>query len=460
MIRIENASFKYQHTEDLSVNSVNLKIKDGEFVVLTGPSGSGKTTVTRLINALIPHFYEGAFEGNVYINEKNTRSSEPHDLFRMMGSVFQNPRSQFFSFDTDSEIVFGMENMGMERDRMVKRHQETIKALGLEELCGKKLFEMSGGQKQRIAFASVWAMDPDIYVLDEPSSNLDEETTDILHDYLKDLKARGKTVIISEHRLYYLSDLLDRLVIVNDGQIKSDISSSELSQMSKEEISELHIRSLSKTELDKPFLTRIPRTSFFGPSNDGNVLEVKDLAIGYTPGHPVAKNISFAVRKGEVIGIKGRNGCGKSTLARTISGLEKKLGGSFRYKGGKPYLVMQDSDYQLYCDSVNEELRRTDKGEDENLRKEVMHKLGLEKYQDRHPLSLSGGQKQRTAIGVEALMNTDVLIFDEPTSGLDLGNMHKVTEIIKDLSIQGKAVLVISHDDEFMKEACDYIYQL
>lgn len=460
MISLENVSFTYRNAEFPSVSSVDLNIKDGEFVVLTGPSGSGKTTVTRMINALIPHFYEGTFEGNVYVNGMNTRECEPHDLFRMMGSVFQNPRSQFFSFDTDSEIVFGMENMGMERDKMTTRYWETIEALDLGKLRGKNLFEMSGGQKQRIAFASVWAMDPDIYVLDEPSSNLDEETTSILHDYLKELKRRGKTVIISEHRLYYLSDLLDRLVIVNKGHVESDLTSSELILMSKERMTELHIRSLSRPGLEKPYLTRIPRTSLFGPRNDGCVLEVRDLAVGYTPGNPVAKNISFAVRRGEVIGIKGRNGCGKSTLARTISGLEKKLGGSIRYEGRRPYLVMQDPDYQLYCNSVDEELRRTDKGRSRDLREEAMDKLGLGIYQDRHPLSLSGGQKQRTAIGVASLMDTDVLIFDEPTSGLDLDNMKKVTELIRDLSSQSKAVLVISHDDEFMNEACDYIYQL
>ena len=167
MIRIENASFKYQHTEDLSVNSVNLKIKDGEFVVLTGPSGSGKTTVTRLINALIPHFYEGAFEGDVYINEKNTRSSEPHDLFRMMGSVFQNPRSQFFSIDTDGEIVFGPENIGLDPKEILERKKSIVDQMHIEKLLGRSLFELSGGEKQSIACASVSALLPEIILLDD-----------------------------------------------------------------------------------------------------------------------------------------------------------------------------------------------------------------------------------------------------------------------------------------------------
>lgn len=173
MIDIDHVSFQYSGAEQENLQDFNLQIKKGECVVLTGESGCGKTCVTRLINTLIPHFYEGEMSGAVLIDGVDTRTIQPHDLSDKIGSVFQNPRSQFFSLDTDSEIVFGMENKGMPYQVMLNRYQQTIRELHIEKLKDRNLFDLSGGQKQTIAFASVYALNPDIFVLDEPSSNLD-----------------------------------------------------------------------------------------------------------------------------------------------------------------------------------------------------------------------------------------------------------------------------------------------
>lgn len=196
MIDIDHVSFQYSGAERENLQDFNLQIEKGECVVLTGESGCGKTCVTRLINTLIPHFYEGEMSGMVLIDGVDTRTIQPHDLSDKTGSVFQNPRSQFFSLDTDSEIVFGMENKGMPYQVMLDRYQQTIRELHIEKLKDRNLFDLSGGQKQTIAFASVYALNPDIFVLDEPSSNLDPEAIQELRRLLLLIKAQGKTIIL------------------------------------------------------------------------------------------------------------------------------------------------------------------------------------------------------------------------------------------------------------------------
>lgn len=196
MIDIERVSYRHAGAEKENLVDFTLHIQKGECVVLTGESGCGKTCVTRLVNALIPHFYEGELNGTIRINGIDTATIQPHDLSDKIGSVFQNPRSQFFSLDTDSEIVFGMENKGIHYDQIKEQYEKTIKDLHIEKLQGRELFELSGGQKQTIAFASVYALNPDIYVLDEPSSNLDPEAIQELRRLLLFIKEQGKTILV------------------------------------------------------------------------------------------------------------------------------------------------------------------------------------------------------------------------------------------------------------------------
>lgn len=464
MIDIEHVSYQYSGAEKENLIDFTFHINKGECVVLTGESGCGKTCVTRLVNALIPHFYEGELNGTIRINGIDTATIQPHDLSDKIGSVFQNPRSQFFSLDTDSEIVFGMENKGISYEHIKERYEKTIKELHIEKLQGRELFELSGGQKQTIAFASVYALNPDIFVLDEPSSNLDPEAIEELRRLLLFIKEQGKTILVSEHRLYFLNGIADRIILMEHGRLKREWTAEEFGKIPSSEYQLLGLRSYV------PTLLSLPETLSEGQGTPA--VEVKNLSVGYEKHEAVAENINFKVYHGEVVGVVGKNGCGKTTLAHTLCGLQKELSGEIFYSD-KPvpfkkrikmaYLVMQDPDYQLFTDSVYEELHLAladCKQKDESLIDEILAELNLSVYKDRHPMSLSGGQKQRTAIGIAALRDCDVIIFDEPTSGLDYKNMNSVAGILQALSKKGKAILVISHDNELLMKICSRVIRI
>lgn len=459
MIEFQNVTFTYHSTErENGVYNLNLTIPDGQVVLLCGESGCGKTTLTRLINGLTPEYYEGKLDGVVLVNGKDTVKTPLYELSKAVGSVFQNPRSQFFNVDTTGEIAFGCENIGLPKEEIYRRIGQVTGELKIQKLLDRSLFALSGGEKQKIACASVSAMEPDIFVLDEPSSNLDVATIADLKQVVAKWKAMGKTVIVAEHRLYYLMDIADRVIYLKNGRIEQDMSAAAFGRLGVEQLQAMGLRSLHPANFSK-----IPAVSLGSSS-----IEIRNFLFSY--GKMEAMNIpQLSVPQGAIVGILGDNGAGKTTFAKCLCGLEKSakgtlqigqeaLGAKQRIK--KCYMVMQDVNHQLFTESVSDEILLSMQGEDEQADKkqteEILKSLNLLEYQELHPMSLSGGQKQRVAIGSAIASDKEILVFDEPTSGLDYHHMLEVAGNLQRLSDMGKTLFIITHGPELIAKCCNY----
>lgn len=234
MIELDNVSFQYSESRH-GVKKINLKIKTGECIVLTGKSGCGKTTVIRLINGLAPRYYKGTKTGDIYISGKNIETMPSYDIGRIVGSIFQDPKRQFFSSELEGEIAFGCENYGFSQLDIRKRTEDAIYKMGLENIGRISLDLLSSGEKQRTAVASVYAMQPRIFVFDEPTANLDKDGIVQMKNILMELKESGYTLLIAEHRISWIGALADRYLYMEDGQIRKQYSASELSAISDSE---------------------------------------------------------------------------------------------------------------------------------------------------------------------------------------------------------------------------------
>ena len=460
MIGFEQVSFGYGEKQE-TLSHVSATVARGECVLLCGASGCGKTTVTKLINGLIPAFTPGCrLEGRVMVNGLAPRETPMYELAQRVGSVFQNPKSQFFNLDTDSELAFGLENEGRPPEEIRRRVEQVAETLHLQDLRGKNIFSLSGGQKQLLAFGSVYAMGPELYVLDEPTANLDQEAIARLHDQIAALKRQGCTIVVAEHRLYFLTDLIDRAFYLRSGVLERVFTGEQFRSLPDPEREALGLRTLT------PAVCTLPSVESAG-TKEG--LSIEGLACAFRKEAPVFRDLSFSARPGEVVAITGPNGVGKTTLSRCLCGLLKEQAGQILLNG-KPldrkgrqrsaFCVMQDVNHQLFSDSVWGECRMSAPEASDNQISEVLDSLHLLPFRERHPMSLSGGQKQRLAVATALLSEKPVLIFDEPTSGLDYARMVEVSGVIRSLARHGRIVLVVTHDQEFMQRACDRVLRL
>ncbi|PWJ95297.1 energy-coupling factor transport system ATP-binding protein [Oceanotoga teriensis] len=457
MIELKNIIFGY-NKDNIILKNINLNILKNECILLCGKSGSGKTTLTKLINGIIPHLTENFyFNGKVLCNDFDIKNHKMYEISRIIGSVFQNPKSQFFNIDSNSEIVFGLENNGIPQKNIELRLKETINSLKIEKLLNRNIFKMSGGEKQSLAFASVFAMNPEVFVLDEPTANLDEESISVLKNILKKIKSEGKTIIIAEHRLFYLKDIVDRVVLMKDGYISKIFNSKDFFSLNFENRVDMGLRSINKETIN---LKNTPNVY------SKNILKVNNLSCKIK-NKIIFNNISFEVKQGEILGVLGKNGSGKSTLMRCITGLIKEYEGYIKFNDIKLnhkkridycYMIMQDVNHQLFSESVWNECNIDGHSNDLDI-ENVLNNFNLIDFKDSHPMSLSGGQKQRLAIATGILSNKKILIFDEPTSGLDYDNMIKVSSMIKKLS-KNHIIIVITHDIEFLNNTCSKILQM
>lgn len=463
MISFQNFSFRYDESAEPTLCGIDMTVQTGEFILLTGRSGCGKTTLIRSVNGLIPHFYPGEIQGDLVMDGYSLLKMTPSQLAGRVGTVFQDPRSQFFMTDTTRELAFGCENMGLPREETIDRIAKAAKELDLADYLNRSIFALSSGEKQQIAIGSVYALAPKVYIFDEPSANLDYAATKRLAQVMGKLKQAGYTIFVAEHRFYYLRDLIDRAFLIQAGKIEREFTKEQFGTLPEETRISYGLRT-AYPERDAEHYQEKE-----GINNGCHSLTVQNLAFAYKKGSEIFHNVNFEAHAGDVIGILGHNGAGKTTLLSILTGLLKQKRGKISFDG-KPltplqrralsYLVMQETDYQLFASSVDEEISLGIGQDCKEKADATLNTLKLSQYRERHPASLSGGQKQRVTIGAAIVKDSPVVFFDEPTSGLDYDSMVRVGQLIEQLSNAGVIVFIVSHDFEFIVRTCRKIVQL
>ncbi|MBE6876042.1 MAG: ABC transporter ATP-binding protein [Ruminococcus sp.] len=467
-VALNHVSFRYTgENQNSGVRDIHLTVQQGECVLLTGVSGCGKSTVLRLINGLAPYFYEGRLEGDIRLMGKSAKEIPFAEISRVCGSVFQNPRSQFFYLNTSSEMAFGCENQGIPAEEIRKRLKETVQEFDIAKLENRNIMKLSGGEKQKIAFAGIYAGNPDIYVLDEPSANLDFDAVRDIQTVIRKLKSMGKTIIISEHRLYYLMEIADRVCYMKDGQIQEEYTIQEFRNLSREALHERGLRTLNYQTLRKE--AEISGSDAENAEASG-FLELKNVICRYDrKSAPVVEIPCCQIPLHRKIAVIGHNGAGKSTFTDGFCGMNVSVKGDFLIQG-KPfpkkqrvrecYKVFQEVNHQLFASSVEEEISLGSPETSKEKMQNVMEILGLSQYRDVHPMAVSGGQKQRIALASAIFSGRKYIFLDEPTSGLDYMQMQNVSRLLNEVMPYLEMMLIITHDLEFILQTCEEVIHI
>lgn len=449
MILLKDFNFKYLESPTMTLSNINLDIKKGECILLTGASGCGKTTILKLLNGLAPQYYPGGYSGELKVAHLKIGDSLT-EFSKVVGSVFQNPKNQFFHLNSTDELAFSMENYGYNPAEIKARIQEVSKKFNAEHLLNRDILELSGGERQKLAFMASMMLDADVYILDEITSNLDLCAIKLMAETIKLLKSQGKTIVIAEHRIYYLRELVDKLYIIKDGQILHCFNQEDLKYFDG-----THCRT-RQLDLEK---VEIPEKE--QREQKENYLILEDFQYKVYNDNVVHKNETF--KTGNIYAIIGENGCGKTTFANAIAGFSKTSGNLIlddeKIKKNKrinySFQVLQDVNYQLFTNKVETEIK-LGSGDTEKF-DSIVDKLKLRNLLHRHPNTLSGGEKQRVAIASALLSGKKILIFDEPTSGLDYINMLELSKLIIEISKKDIIIFVITHDYEFLCNVADEV---
>ncbi len=439
IIKMLGYGFSYAHREEKVLKDITFSVREGELILIAGDSGSGKSTFLKSLNGLIPIIVDGRMDGERYIKGKNMKTMPIHEISHSLGSVFQNPRSQFFTLNSTSELVFPMENYGYSKSEMKKTINTLKKEIPIENLLDRDILSLSSGERQLLALASAMVLGPDVLLFDEPSANLDYGNVIKFSELLKKLKSLGKTILVADHRFFYLNNLIDRVFLLEKHKIKIYENEEEFKK------ADYNTRNFDLFQMSIPFKEKI--------NANMRLAELKNISK-----NNVLKNISLSFYKNEITAIVGINGAGKTTLAKLLTGSIKPDKGEIIIDK-LPFYVMQDADYQLFGNSVSGEVELGNKTVDNNRKKEVLERLDIWKYRDTHPFNLSGGEKQRLQIAMASLSESEVLIFDEPTSGLDMKSMNRAVKEIEEASRE-RAVIIISHDYEFIRKIAHRIIHI
>ena len=458
--------WRHAGRKNAALSGVDLDIAPGERVLVLGPSGSGKSTLMGGLAGLLGGAEEGEASGSLTVD-----GVAPADARGRVGLLMQDPEAQVVLARVGDDVAFGMENVGVPREEIWPRVEESLSAVGLDVPLDHSTTELSGGQKQRLAMASILAMGSGLLLLDEPTANLDPSGVAEVRDVVASVVERtGATLVVVEHRVDVWASLVDRVIVVADGRIAAD---GPLRQVLEEQGEALRERGIWLPGDDVaagvgPVPEPAPASSEAAP-----IARVTDLMIGYDQDAPVRSGINLTLERGVSTCIVGANGAGKSTFALTLAGLLKPIAGTVEVETsdgtrgdphewsskqllGRMSMVFQEPEYQFLASTVAEELaigpRAAGMSEEEiaPLVEEHMEALGLTKLARANPMTLSGGEKRRLSVATALISAPELLILDEPTFGQDRGTWLGLVRLLRAALARGVTLVSITHDPAFV----------
>jgi energy-coupling factor transporter ATP-binding protein EcfA2 len=499
-IIIDNVTFTYQSGKSPAISGINIRAERGETIAIMGPAGAGKSTVCRLLNGLVPQFFEGRMEGDVLVTGYSTREYSIGFLAYHVGLLLDDPSSQVISPSVQDEIAFGLENYGVPREEMAKRVQYYMKACRLQGYEERNPHTLSGGEQQACIIAAILAMQPRVLVLDEPTSKLDPVGSSQIYSLVADLaRKREHTILIADNKVEELVGIVDRILLINHGEILLEGTPEEVMQNADQilkagvkppQVSELfHALAANDVKFKQVPITvddaaailrkllgatRISQTPFShknDPVSNKPVIETNELWHAYPNGTPALNGVSIKIFEGEFMAIVGQNGSGKTTLIKHFNGLLKPSKGTVKVFGQdttrtsthelakKIGFVFQNPDHQLFASTVRKELEfglRNLKIPSDDIEPNVEYALNAVRLDrsvlDQSPISLSTALKQRVNIASVLAMRPSVLIVDEPTTGQDPVMAREVMELMRDQNRKGVTIAVVTHDMKLVAE--------
>lgn len=510
-LTMDNVSVQYPFQHKRVLERVNLSINKGEIILILGPSGAGKSTLALTLNGIIPRTIEAEMNGSVEMLGSSIIEKTPRELSERIGMLFQDPDTQFCMLTVEDEILFGLENLRLSRAEMEVRLEKSLEIVGLSEWRKAQIKELSGGMKQKLGIACLIAMDADLFILDEPTANLDPMSTDEIFSLLLSLaKEYCKTLVLIEHKLDYLLPHVDRIIMLDhEGQIILDddpctIFMNEYDTVVKQGIWVPYICQAAKKlekqgfgwdkfplsleqwereckkfgfELQADYKFVDEQQQLNQHNEASPILQFRNVTFAYTD-RSILNKIDFSIQAGQFVSIVGPNGTGKSTLAQLIVGLLKPTSGNI-YLNGYPVtklrtseimqqigFVFQNPEHQFICDTVEEELAYSLKilGWEENARKkrvdEMLKTFHLVHQRQQNPFTLSQGQKRRLSVATMLISDQQLLILDEPTFGQDGVNTEALMKLLVNLQAEGKTIMMITHDMDLVYRYADNVILL
>jgi energy-coupling factor transport system ATP-binding protein len=494
LVSLRKVSFFYPKSSVPALLNIDLDIRRGEILGLIGATGAGKTTLCLALNGIVPQFYGGRFFGHATVAGFDTVTHPIHELSRRVGMVFEDPATQLIGSTVENEIAFALENLRVDPAEIRRRILTSLAAVHLEDYIQAHPHELSGGQQQKLALAAALALHPDLIVLDEPTSQLDPQSTEEVFKLAREInRTLGTTLVIAGHAAEEMAEYTDRVALLSGGRLLATGTPSEI-YGSPDLLGREHLR---MTEVTATFhllsqrglapgalpvrledglagVARLPAPTLLeawpdSPDKAGTpILEARQLTFNYPNGKRALDQISLRIDQGEYVLLIGQNGAGKSTLVKTFLNLltpssgQVLLDGSPIAHAGSAGLaqrigyVSQNPDRQIFNASVESEvgfsLERTalSDAEKEQRIAEALETLGLTTQRQMHPLALSKGDRARVVVAAIMVMNPDILIFDEPTTGQDYRGAQAILDLTKRLHEAGKTIVVITHHISLM----------